>query len=578
MRKFFNYQRQVLRACFGICVCLGLMPELWAQEASDRILITAKEIAAMNVMKIQDVLNRVPGLKATDSYISIRGSSNVMVFMDDRPINDPTSSAGGVKWDMISLGAVESIEIHKSKGGAIYGDNTSGGVILITSKKISRFNGNLESFYGRFEHKNVELNLQGQYEEMGAALTASYEAEDGFVENSDKTQWQLGAKTAFHPKESLSFGLAADFIDQANGSRGLPESRTPNSRNDYQSASGLFSADISELKSRTYISWSETENRDSDRDLYNQLRSTQIGQKFMLPANLPKLGLFTFGAGVEWEEASGTQFDKQAETRTWAFFSKSIRFENFPLQLSLGARANFYTAFPNAFNPELKAIYQFSKMFSLDGSVNQTNNMPTFKQRYNETSVTKPNPNLKLEKATNLSVSFQVKPAKTFSYSISGFYSKITDRITYVWQSDDWGMYENFGKVTYQGVETSVFWQPLAQVSLSPAYMYLHAQNDETGYWLPAKPFHRITADVMLYPIERLSMTVSLKYDSKTYTRSDNSKSLDAYWIANFRADYRLGAVRLFIDVDNLFDKSYRYGDGYDAPPLEWVFGMNYQF
>jgi len=578
MNLYVDHFHQALRVGFGLFFYAALMPKIWAQELSQRSLITANDIAAMNVMKIQDVLNRVPGLKATDSYISIRGSSNVMVFMDDRPINDPTSSAGGVKWDMISLGTVESIEIQKSKGGAVYGDNTSGGVILITTKKIDRFNGNLEGFYGRFEHQKLEINLQGQHKAFGSAISAGYETEDGFVENADKTRWRIGTKTVLRLKPDMAFSLSGDFNDQSSGLRGLPENRTPNSRKDYQLVSGALGADIGKFKSRTYAGWSETENRDPDRKLYRYLRSVRIGERGSLPVALPRLGRFTFGAGVEWEQASGSRFQEKAETRSWAFVSKSIGLKNIPLELAFGARGNFYTVFPNAFNPELKASYKFSKRFSVDASANQTNNMPSFKQRYNETSITKPNPKLKLEKATNLSLSFQVKLAKALSYSISGFHSKITNRITYVWQDDNTGRYENFGKVTYQGVETSVFWQPLSKFSLSPSYMYLHAKNDETGKWLPSKPFHRITADVMLYPIESLSMTFNLKYNSKTYTRADNSKFLDAYWIANFRADYRLGTVRLFVDVDNLFDNSYRYADGYDAPPLEWVFGTNYQF
>jgi len=86
----------------------------------------------MNVRKIADVLNQVPGIKAGDTSVAIRGSYKVKVMLDGRSINDPTSSHGSVKFDLISIETVEKNEIHKGKGALKYGDDASGGVILIS--------------------------------------------------------------------------------------------------------------------------------------------------------------------------------------------------------------------------------------------------------------------------------------------------------------------------------------------------------------------------------------------------------------------------------------------------------------
>ncbi|HDM77613.1 MAG TPA: hypothetical protein ENG51_14250 [Deltaproteobacteria bacterium] len=69
----------------------------------------------MNVRKISDVLNQVPGVKAGDTFVSIRGSYKVKVLLDGRPINDPTSSHGSVKFDLVSPENVEKIEIYRGK-------------------------------------------------------------------------------------------------------------------------------------------------------------------------------------------------------------------------------------------------------------------------------------------------------------------------------------------------------------------------------------------------------------------------------------------------------------------------------
>jgi outer membrane receptor protein involved in Fe transport len=56
--------------------------------------------------------------------------------MDGRPLNDPLSRHGGIKWSMVSITNIEKIEIFKGSGAVAFGDGTSGGAIRITSKKI----------------------------------------------------------------------------------------------------------------------------------------------------------------------------------------------------------------------------------------------------------------------------------------------------------------------------------------------------------------------------------------------------------------------------------------------------------
>ena len=90
-------------------------------------------------------------LRLVETSVSIRGSSKVKVLLDGRSINDPTATRGSVKWNIVSLSNVEKIEIYKGEGGVEFGDDSSGGVIVITTKKIETFSGNLESY---FQHPN----------------------------------------------------------------------------------------------------------------------------------------------------------------------------------------------------------------------------------------------------------------------------------------------------------------------------------------------------------------------------------------------------------------------------------------
>lgn len=93
--------KALFRAHFVTFVCLlCLTTAAFGGDEGDTIVLTAEEIAAMKALKIGDILNNVPGVKAGDSSVSIHGSSKVKVFVDGRPINDPTSSHGGVNWQI----------------------------------------------------------------------------------------------------------------------------------------------------------------------------------------------------------------------------------------------------------------------------------------------------------------------------------------------------------------------------------------------------------------------------------------------------------------------------------------------
>jgi len=106
------------------------------QGDSERVIITAEEIKNMNVRSIVELLNQTPGVNAGKQTVSIRGSHIVRVLLDGRPINDLLSAHRVVKWDIVSLENIERIEIHKGGGGAAFGDDTSGGVISITTKRV----------------------------------------------------------------------------------------------------------------------------------------------------------------------------------------------------------------------------------------------------------------------------------------------------------------------------------------------------------------------------------------------------------------------------------------------------------
>lgn len=558
-----------------------------AQEDDDRIVITAEEIAGMKAVRMADVLNQVPGLKVGDTSVAIHGSYKVKVLVDGRPINDPTSSHGGVKWDMVSLENVEKIEILRGKGGLEYGDDAGGGVILITTKKIRQFSGNAKVYGGNHQTRSYSANCRiirdfldkdaSGKGSFGGALSAAYDTTDGYKVNNDKEKWRAGAKIEYSPHDKAGFALSADHLEEEKGYSGTPDYPTPYSRAESRMSSYSLLAQVKSINAKTYFNDGWKHNTDTSKDLDKTLRVKHAGQHISTAFSTGQWGKLRCGAAFKWGQAGGTTIQDQEETALSVFGAQSIRVNNLPVTITAGLRGNFYSDFDDNINPEIKAGWQ-KKRWNLTLSYSRSSNTPSFHQRYNETSSMRPNPDLGMETADNYSLSVFTQIGPTLSGSVTLFYNELSDRITYVRSDDGTGRYENVGEVTYKGGDLSIKWKATDNLTFKTAYTYLEARDENTDLWLTAKARHKANAELFFTPTEKLSLVAGVDYCSEVYTRSDNSKSVPEYTIARLRGEYGFKRINIFGEIQNLTDKTYYYADGMLAPPRTWLAGMNWTF
>ncbi len=559
------------------------MPAL-AVEHADCIVITADEIKKMNVRKISDVLNQVSGIKAGDTSVSIRGSYKVKVLLDGRPINDPTSSHGFVKFDLVSIETVEKIEIYKGKGALKYGDDASGGIILITTGKIDTLHGNVKSYRGNYDTSSYSGNCRVREGDFGVALSSGYDYTKGYQDNGDRKKKRVGGKLEYTPGNEFSLALSADYLKDDRGLSGRPEYPTPHSRKKSEMFSYALIAKVKEIASETFYNKAENKNRDPDRTVDNTITVKKFGEDISTSFAYGKWGTINCGAAFRWGEAESSRFATQNEHSVSMFATDAVSFETLPVTLSFGLRGSVYSEFDNTVNPEAKISYKKDK-WSLSFIYSRTNNIPSFYQRYDKTATKEPNPGLDMEIADNFSLSFFTEISPRLSFGTSLFNNRITDRIAYVLGDSGIGRYENFGEVTYKGGDIFLNVKIMENLSLKTTYSYLKAINEDTGLWLTAKPRHRIYADFSFSPVEDFSIILNLKYESRQYTRSDNKDSVSERTIGNIRIEYspvlaedRFGQVEFFGEVRNIGDKTYLYGDGWLAPPRTWICGLNYKF
>jgi iron complex outermembrane receptor protein len=547
-----------------------------ATDEGGAIILTAEEIGAMKALKISDVLNNVPGVKAGNSSVSIHGSYKVKVFVDGRPINDPTSSHGGINWDFVSPDDVETIEVLRGKGGLTYGQDASGGVILVTTKSHRRFSGNVKAYGGNHGVLDVTAALNTTAGNVAMGISGGYETTDGYKINNDKKRRQGGLKLSYAPEEKSPVIFSMDHLRDKRGSSGLPDYPTPYARKETRNTVYALQTTILGLSSSTHYNDGYRHNMDPSRDLDRSLKVRKFGQDLTGTFDTLAENDLACGLALTWDRASGTGFEDQEEHSFSLFASQSLSWPQYDLTLTTGVRGNYHSNFSNTANPEAKLVYK-KTAWRLAATYSQTDNLPSFYQRYNQTSSTRPNPNLDMEQARNLNLSLFTTPHPDLSLSMSVFYNRLKDRITYLTADDGMGEYQNFGKVSYTGGDAAVGWQVHDAVKIKTSYTYMVAEDRETGLRLPGKPEHIVSLDVYWQPTDTLSLVATGKHVSKVFRNKSNTKTVPAYTTLDLRAEQAFGRVSIFGEIENLTDEDYCYADGLLAAPLAWVVGINWQ-
>jgi len=171
-----------------LSLLLAVPGSLWAQEATDKAdasattmqdmvvtatrteqplkdipgrieVISRAQLKQLPVETVDDALSYLPGVHVERTYgmtsqsstVSLRGMGNqqgrTLVLVDGVPQN--TSDTGSVTWNRLNLEDIERIEVLKGPAGALYGDNSMGGVInIITVKPTKYFEGSTSASYG----------------------------------------------------------------------------------------------------------------------------------------------------------------------------------------------------------------------------------------------------------------------------------------------------------------------------------------------------------------------------------------------------------------------------------------------
>jgi len=576
------------------------------EVASSITVVNAADVAARQERTLADVLKDIPGLNVVQTggpggvtSVFIRGtnSNHTKVFLDGVDISDPSNSTGAFDFGQLLTDDIESVEVLRGPQSGLYGSDAIGGVINIISKPGSgptKVSARLEG--GSFDTFNQTGSLSGsqdgfhysanvQHFHAGANpvtpldLLAPGEARiDDYDDNLT-----LSTKLGYDLTPDFDLGLVARYTDihlhttgedyppplfigvpaaqqttaatAENFARltahlksfdgafeqtiGLANSHlrtdtvqpaTPPSINTGERRKADWQGNIRLATAETVVVGAEYEHDDliepisADVNItsgYAELQS-QVGEHWFSALNVRYDDNSRFGGKTTWRIAPA-----------WVIANTDTKF-----------KASVGTGFKA---PTLSELFQ---------------NFPPFFFA---------NPNLRPESSTGYDAGIEQGVAEgVLRFGITYYYNRIHDLIG----SNATGTsYANIGRVTTQGVESFMAYQPLKTLTLRVDYTFTDAMDAVLHEELLRRPKHKGTFNAAWQATRAWSLnlnvlTVGTWVDGN---RDFSITRLDApgYTTVNFATDYALTPwFGLFGRIDNLLDHHYQNPVGFMRPTL----------
>jgi len=181
--------------------------------------IDAEQLGRGDVQQLSDIAKLTPGVRfdntAGFSQPTIRGvgsaiissgtGSNIGIYMDGFYVPNPMTAD-------FQLLNVQSVQVLKGPQGTLFGRNSTGGAILVTTTEPSRTSSAVvDASYGSYNAQRYQLYATGGLSDTVAVdVSALYREGDGFVRNI-----ATGSnKDAAYDASSVRIGLKAELTDR----------------------------------------------------------------------------------------------------------------------------------------------------------------------------------------------------------------------------------------------------------------------------------------------------------------------------------------------------------------------------
>ncbi|MCX5666559.1 MAG: TonB-dependent receptor [Candidatus Omnitrophica bacterium] len=588
-------------------------------------VITDKAIERSNALFAYDLLRSEPGVYVVDQThtgksvtVDIRGfgdtaARNVLVMMDGRRLNEIDIS--GPDWAQIPVENIERIEVMRGSGSVMYGENATGGVVNIITKK-GKGDSTLGYAYetGSYRLNKQVVTAQGGHPFMQYNLLGKYEKTDGYRVNGYFEGYDYDGNTTFKPTEyaslNVSGGYHKDWYGMPAGLRrtqmdqvGRNGSRTPydwaktetgyiqlSPRLDLNTGidTNSLEADIwirkMRKKSVTNADWGVP---------FGMVISTQasqiandggtfryrIGQNYGSINNEAILGVDLFFA-ENWLMSvtpAVASFDQLTITKKniGVYGSDKLTIAD-NLIINGGYRYewvnyvfdqqddinNYIERTPSESSVEIGAEYKYANRGAIYGRFSTSYRFPSVDEFYSIfTGLT---PNLKQQASETWEVGIKEDTLKYFTAKCGFFLMNTHNEIYYdPTAGGGFGDNGNYDRTQRKGVELSLKSDMSEYLQTYFNYTYLNAyflDGAFAGNKVPMVPASKVNWGVIWTPFVFLDVHFWSDYTGIQYPINDQfnrQPKLKDYFVCNIKATFKCKGWEVFAGVNNIFNQKY---------------------
>ncbi len=607
-------------------------------------VISSTEIAQSPAGTVPELLRTIGGALVTDvagngrTYtVDLRGfgetaALNTLVLVDGRRINQVDLS--GVDWSLIPKDRVERIEIVRGgRGSVLYGDNATGGVInIITKKGTQTTMASVNLSMGSYATSQGDVSVSGAVNDLAVAVNGNYRNSDGYRDNSDAQSKDVGLNLDYSVSDRLSLSLDGGYHEDETN---LPGSlRKSDLTSGISRTSTRFPDDYADTKDwylRGGSQYFVTENSYLSADLSTRKRKAEsvnvfYGDQYVGETEIetlgfsPKLVLNEQLLGFETQLLLGFDYEKsEMDALSRSPYSTSshelkktsqgyFAYGDFSLSDKLAVSAGLRNeraeydfksidtgiVKSNTTDEDLYTLginYRFKKSSSVYASYSRSFRSPVLDELFDKTSNTV-NAGLEAQTSDDFEVGLRLRSESGTSFAVNLFHVVTKNEIFYNPASGWFGANENLdGDSVRQGVELSAS-KKIYNTLFSGSYTYTDAEIDGGQYDgkdLPSVPHHKLSLGTQTTLFENVLLGLNGTYvgERRFISDFDNSHGyMDDYFYLTGKLSYLLKKGSLYIAVKNILDEEYsEYGVAYSggetfypSPEINIVLGAEFRF
>jgi iron complex outermembrane receptor protein len=610
-------------------------------------VITQEQIEKSNAKNVVDLLRNEVDVMVQDFYgngksaaVDIRGFGetgllNTLVLVDGRRVNEIDLS--GVDWTQIPLDQVERIEILRGSGSVLYGDNATGGVINIITKRPEKpFSANLEGVIGSYHYNKESGSVSGKWGPLSAIVNASHNATDGYRQNGFLRAKDVGGKLIYDMNEKISFNFSGGLhwddtglpggLDKTLYKLNRQATLNPDNQASTEDGYGVFGmkaklwdwgrmeTDFSyrhrivdnfldfpssfytykdERRSKT---WGVTPKYILDRTIWNFPNKLTLGLDFYnsnseVDSKTIFLGFPSSNRSEITKRSTGLYFLDEFSILSNLILSMGYRsewvkydlFQRTPLAKDKTKENEpaYNLSLDYLFGKKTSAFFSFKRSFRFPVTDELILVFPTFKV----------NPVMKPQTGNHYEAGIRHVFTDQIEANLTVFWIDLHDEIFY---NPATFTNENYPRTRRQGIEAGVKVKPFPWLSVSGNYAYIKPtlrDGSLSGNDIPMVPRHKGSLGVDIDFGRGFLLDNRVNIVGSRYLISDWANQVDrlnGYYTVDAKFSYSWKGLKAFIGVNNLFNRKYsEYAvtnatgtalSFYPSPERNFLGGISYTF